>query len=97
MYLHAGNNFVVNEKDIIGIFDMDNTTVSHQGRDFLPNAQRNGKIINASEGLPRSYIVASTKEGTKIYLSSISSKVLARRVNSRKNHPEELQDLGALL
>lgn len=97
MYLHAGNNFVVNEKDIIGIFDMDNTTVSRQGRDFLPDAQRKGKIINASEGLPRSYIVTSTKNETKIYLSSISSKVLAKRSNSRKNHPEEFQDISTLL
>ena len=83
MFLHAGNNFVINEKDIIGIFDMDNTTVSHQGRDFLPNAQRNNKIINASEGLPRSYIVTSTKGETKVYLSSISSMVLAKRANSK--------------
>ena len=88
MYLHAGNNFVINEKDIIGIFDMDNTTVSHQGRDFLPNAQRNGKIINASEGLPRSYIVVKDNGETKIYLSSISSRVLAKRVESKNQQTD---------
>ena len=32
MYLRVEENIVVNTKDIIGIFDMDNTTVSRLGR-----------------------------------------------------------------
>ena len=35
MYLRVEENIVVNTKDIIGIFDMDNTTVSRLGRNFL--------------------------------------------------------------
>ena len=40
MYLRISSSHVVLKSDIIGIFDMDNTTVSRQGRDFLPNAER---------------------------------------------------------
>ena len=42
MYIHSGNNLVINTKDIIGIFDLDNTTVSVRGREFLPMAQERG-------------------------------------------------------
>lgn len=79
MYIHSGNNLVVNTKDIIGIFDLDNTTVSVRGREFLPRAQENGQIINATEELPVSYVVTSYKNKNKVYLSSLSSKVLSGR------------------
>lgn len=40
MYLRVEENIVVNTKDIIGIFDMDNTTVSRLGRNFLAESQK---------------------------------------------------------
>ena len=49
MYLRVEENIVVNTKDIIGIFDMDNTTVSRLGRNFLAESQKNGLIINSTE------------------------------------------------
>ena len=35
MYLHLGRDYVVNSRDVIGIFDMDTTTISPRGRAFL--------------------------------------------------------------
>ena len=51
MYLRVEENIVVNTKDIIGIFDMDNTTVSRLGRNFLAESQKNGLIINSTDDL----------------------------------------------
>ena len=34
MYLHLGNDAIVKKSDIIGVFDMDNTTISKRGRKF---------------------------------------------------------------
>ena len=85
MYLHAGNSFVVNSDEIIGIFDMDNTTVSRLGREFLSTSQARGEIVNATEGLPKSYIVADRKGKTSVYISSISSKVLSKRAKNMKH------------
>lgn len=84
MYVHAGNNVVVNTRDIIGIFDLDNTTVSARGRDFLPSAQKRGEIINATEELPASYVVTGRRGAGKIYLSSLSSRVLSNRAKKSK-------------
>ena len=40
MYLHLGQDTVINMKDIIGVFDMDNTTISKHTRQFLADAQK---------------------------------------------------------
>jgi hypothetical protein len=79
MYIHAGNNLILNSRDVIGIFDMDNTTVSVRGRDFLPRAQEEGLLVNSTEELPVSFIVTGKSNGNKIYLSSLSSRVLGSR------------------
>lgn len=82
MYLRISNDCIVPKCDIIGIFDMDNTTVSRQGRDFLPHAERDGAIIYTSDELPKSYVVAVRGGKVKVYLSSLSSKVLQNRAKS---------------
>ena len=35
MYIHLGMGVVVREEDVVGIFDMENTTVSGATRDFF--------------------------------------------------------------
>ena len=82
MYLRISNNFIVSKSDIIGIFDMDNTTVSRQGRDFLPNAERSGNLIYSADDLPKSYVVTERDGQMKVYLSSFSSKILISRAKS---------------
>lgn len=79
MFLHLGNDAVVNTKDIVAIFDMDNTTVSKNSRKFLAQAQKNGQVVDTSEDLPKSYIVANTNGKTKVYISSVSSQTLLKR------------------
>ena len=79
MYLRISNDCIVPKEEIIGIFDMDNTTVSRQGRNFLPNAERIGAIINTADDLPRSYVVTVRGDSERVYLSSLSSKILTSR------------------
>lgn len=79
MFLHLGNDAVVNTKDIVAIFDMDNTTISKNSRKFLAQAQKNGQVVDTSEDLPKSYIVANTNGKTKVYISSVSSQTLLKR------------------
>ena len=82
MFLRISNDFVVPKSDIIGIFDMDNTTVSRQGRTFLPDAAKNGELIYSADDLPKSYVVTEHDGKQKIYLSSFSSKLLINRAKS---------------
>ena len=81
MYLHLGYESVVNFKDIIAIFDMENTTVSKISREFLSVAQEEGFVENVSEDLPKSYIVCEIKGKSRVFISPISSATLLKRMN----------------
>ena len=44
MYIHLGRDYVLNDRDIIGIFNLETTTISPRGREFLNYAQKNGAV-----------------------------------------------------
>lgn len=79
MYLHLGNNVVINTEKIVAMFDIDACTVSKKTRDFLAAAQKNGEVINVSYELPRSFVVCNDKGKTSVYISQLSTKTLSRR------------------
>jgi len=75
---------VVKKSDIIGIFDMDNTTVSKRTRDFLNKAEKKGRVVNVSFELPKSFVVCKKeKENFIIYISQLSSATLLKRCESK--------------
>ena len=80
MYLHLGEKTVIKTSDIIGIFDLDNTTVSKNTREYLSQAQKSGDIINVSYELPKSFIVCEENDKKRIYISQLSSQTLYRRI-----------------
>lgn len=84
MYLHLGNDALVKKSDIIGVFDMDNTTISKQGRKFLTLAEQKNQVYYTTDDLPKSYIVTNNHKKNKVYISSISSSTLLKRANSSK-------------
>lgn len=83
MYLHLGQNTVVDTEQLLGVFDLDNSTVSKHTRDFLARAQKEGRVVNVSMELPKSFVVCREKEGETVYLSQLSSATLLRRSQER--------------
>lgn len=79
MYLHLGQNVVVSKKNIIGIFDLDNTTSSHITRDFLARAEKEGHVYDISGELPKVFAVCDKDGESIIYLSQLSSATLLKR------------------
>jgi hypothetical protein len=82
MYLHLGQSVIVPSKDVLGIFDLDNTTASHITRSFLTRAEQAGQVINISEDIPKSFVVCADGDTVKVYLSQLSSSTLLRRSES---------------
>lgn len=78
MYVHLGRDYVLNDKDIIGIFNIETTTTSPRGREFLNYAQKNGAVVALSEELPQSYVLADAQVDT-VYLSELSAAAMKRR------------------
>lgn len=84
MYLYLGQDTVIKTDDIVGIFDLDNTTTSKITRDFLAIAQNENKIIEVSAELPKSFVVCNDKGGTKVYLTQISASTIRKRAYNNK-------------
>ena len=78
MYIHLGRDYVLNDRDIIGIFDLETTTTSPRGREFLNYAQKNGAVVSLSDDLPQCYVLADAPVDT-VYLSELSSAAMRRR------------------
>ena len=80
MYLHLGQNVLVRHQDVIGIFDLDNTTWSFRTRRFLERAEREGRVIAVGDDLPRSFVLADGRGGTPaVYLTALSPSALSAR------------------
>lgn len=81
MYLHIGQETVVPMREIVGIFDMENTTVSKNTRVFLNEAQRQGRVITVGEDLPKSFVVCQKGDNSPptVYISQISCATLLKR------------------
>ena len=79
MYLHIGQNEIIQEHRIIGIFDLDNTTVSKRGREFLEKAEKDGKVVPCDD-LPKSYVVTAEYGFDRIYLTSLNTVTLEKRL-----------------
>ncbi len=76
MYIHLGGEYVVKEDEVIGIFDLDTSTVSKHTRNFLNKKEKQKKVIYTSYELPKSFILTTDN---KIYISQISPQTLSKR------------------
>ena len=93
MYLEAGAGALIRQKNIVGIFDLDTSTLEENTRKFLSRAERQGRVTIAGEELPKSFVLLAdpprpgvrsdikTNNETVIF-SRFSSGVLAKRSES---------------
>lgn len=83
MYLHLGSSVVIPQREVLGIYDLDNSSWSHITRSFLAKAEREGRVVSVGDDLPKSFLVCEDRRGEIIvYLSQLSSATLLRRVES---------------
>ena len=78
-YLHIGKNVTVEEKRIIGIFDLDNTSTSKRTREFLNQAEKEGLIVPCDD-LPKSFILTDEYNMQRIFLTALSASTLEKRM-----------------
>ncbi len=83
MYVHAGNNRIIRKRDILGIFDMDTATMAPATREYLRAAEKEDRMVNIKEEIPKSFIVTCKEKGkTIVYVSQISSSALIGRIHA---------------
>lgn len=76
VFLHLGENYLIPQKDVVMIGDLDSTTMSDITKEFFNIAEEEGFIVDYSMGNARSFVLT----GETIYLSMISSSTLAKRM-----------------
>lgn len=84
MFLHLGQDTIITTDDIVGIFDLDTSTVMKSTRDFLSTMSKEKRVINVSYELPKSFVLTydkKTKEKT-MYISPISGVTLLKRIEN---------------
>ena len=81
MYLHIGNNKNIRIKSVIGIFDMDNSTISTITRKYLNTVQKNVLLESVSDEIPKSFILYENKGEYKVCMSPLSAAALRGRLD----------------
>ncbi len=81
MFLHIGNGKSVLKKNIIGIFDLDTSTISKVGKDFINKKEKLGLVEYDDFDLPRSFVLVNEGDIVKVKLSRISSAGLKLRAD----------------
>ena len=84
MYRSIGDNMAVRESQIIGIFDLDNTTYSKHTRNFLKNAEKNGQVLSVGDDIPKSFLLLREYGMDRILLLQVHAKTMEKRINKEE-------------
>ena len=94
MFLHIGCNKTLRAKEIIGIFDTDNATVSTVTRKFLADAEKRGEVAAASDEIPKSFVLTGDKNKQNIWYSQLNSAVLYHRIGACEEYEVRADEMN---
>lgn len=83
MYLDVGGETLVRAKDILGVFDLDTTTVKKATRDYLKDAEQTGFSKTVSYDLPKSFLVVTKQNDRFVYISPLGTNTIYKRLKVR--------------
>lgn len=65
--------------DVIGIFDIEECSVSRITADFLNASQKQGRVVSVSDDMPKAFVVCTEKT----YITNVSNTTLNRRCDEK--------------
>lgn len=88
MYIHIGSDHMISSDQLIGVFDIEKTSVSADTRKFLSTSAKRGNEVSCTEDIPRSFIVTFDKEklDEKICISRISPATIEKRIKNKRSY-----------
>ena len=79
MYLSIGNDMAVRDNSIIGIFDLDNTSVSKRTQAFLTRSEKEGQVVPCDD-LPKAFVLTAEYGLHRVYLTPLNTSTLEKRI-----------------
>ncbi len=79
MYLHIGSDVVVSSEDIVGVFDLDNISVSKRSVAYLNAAEKKGQVLMVGVDIPKSAVICVNAGVQTVYLTQIASATILKR------------------
>lgn len=80
IYLHIGNNYSVDIRDVVGIFDIENTTVEKCTKILLDRAEKEKKCVYTTYEMPKSFIITVKNGRERLYISQLAASTLRKRL-----------------
>ncbi len=82
MYIHLGERISIHDSTVIGVFDIENTTIGPDTRQYLSRLQKEGRAVNVSPEMPKSFVVCMENGEEVAYISPISVATLKKRAKT---------------
>ena len=71
MYLHIGKDIIINNEDIIGIFNIDYVKNTKEYKKMIECLKENGDLINISDNQNKTFILTEKNPLIKGYITNI--------------------------
>ena len=82
MYVNIGADKFIFCGDVVGVFDLENTSQSRITREFLKVCEKNKKSEDAVTDIPHSFVVTDEK----VYVAQASSQTIKKRIDRMRGN-----------
>ena len=80
MYINIGGDIALRDRSIIGIFDLDGTSLSKKTMEFLKSAEQEGGLISVTDDIPKTFLVTEEYGMERVYFTQLSGATLEKRI-----------------
>ena len=79
MYLNLGGAVLVRRESIVGVFDLDTSTVGGITKQFLRDCEKNGYVTTVGDGIPKAFVLTVENNTPRVYITTLSAQSLKGR------------------
>ena len=79
MYLHIGKDYIINNKDIIGIFNIDYVKNTKEYKSLLEKLKEEGNLRNIADNQNKTFILTEKESIVKGYITNIGTTTIGKR------------------
>ena len=82
MFLHIGNNIIIKQNEIVGIYNIKSLKKTDEYEKMLNNLKKKKKLIFNDNTEENTLIITEKNKKIKAYITNISSVTIAKRLEN---------------